>query len=475
MGKAAFKKKGPSYSFHPTKLEAVVDRLFDTRSCYHDRFRAGNHSVAAAADIYLNGLLMKAPRKNMERMEEYVKGADYESVQHFISESPWDEKLVKAQIAADVDGAIGGSHCMLAIDESAFTKKGLHSVGVARQYNGRQGKIDNCQVGVFGALTDGRHAALVDARLYLPQEWIDSPTRCDAAGIPQKERVFKTKHQIGLEIIDTAIRNNVRFGWVGFDGFYGNIPAFHKGLSERNVTYVGAVHKNHMVYKDDPHPYLPRRKKKIGRKHTIYKSKVAATRVDLFNKHLDTPWKLITIREGSKGYVGVYARRKRVWLWEEGAAEAKEVWLVIIRDPFCGERKYYISNAAQTVTLTKMVRMAACRFFIERTFQDAKTSIGMADYQMRGWLGWHHHMAMIMLALMFLMKERIINEEDVAFLSCQDIVEILNYSLPRGDVDKEDIFRQLEKRHEARRKAMESAYRNQQAKHPELKFNLEST
>ena len=137
----------------------------------------------------------------------------------------------------------------------------------------------------------------------------------------------------------------------------------------------------------------------------------------------------------------------------EGTAEAQEVWLVIIRDPFTNELKYHISNAAPTVTLTRMVRMAACRFYIERTFQDAKTSIGMADYQMRVWTGWHHHMAMVMLALMFLMKERILNEADVSLLTCQDIVEILNYYLPRGDVDEEAIFRQLEKRHEARRKA----------------------
>jgi SRSO17 transposase len=473
MGRSAFKKKGPSYSFRPSNLKAVSDRLIDIRSNYHDHFRVGNHSVAFAADAYLNGLLMKAPRKNMERMEEYVKGAEYESVQHFISESPWDEKPVKAQIAADVDSAIGGSHCMLAIDESSFTKKGNRSVGVARQYNGRLGKKDNCQVGVFGALTDGTHASLVDARLYLPQEWIDSPARCDVAGIPKEERVFKTKWEIGLEIVDTAIANNVRFGYVGFDGFYGNVPEFLKGLTARKCTYIGAVHKDQFVYEDDPHPYLPRRKKKVGRKHTLYKSRTTGIRVDQLSEEMDTPWKLITIREGAKGYVGVYARRKRVWIWEKGSEKAEEVWLVIIREPFTGEQKYFISNAAPTVTLTEMACKASYRFYIERTFQDAKTSIGMADYQMRGWTGWHHHMAMIMLAMMFLMKERIINEADVSLLSCQDIVEILNFYLPREDADEEAIFRQLEKRHEARRKAMESAYRNQQLRHPEVKFNLD--
>jgi SRSO17 transposase len=472
MGSAAFQTKGPSYSFHPSNLKAVASRLIITCKLYSRLFQAGNHSVEEEAKSYLCGLLMKAPRKNMERMEEYVQGSDYESIQHLISESPWDGDRVKMQIAADVDEQIGDSESMLTIDESAFTKKGDRSVGVARQYNGRLGKIDNCQVGVFGALTDGRHASLVDARLYLPQEWIDSPTRCAAAGIPKEDRVFKTKPQIGLEIVDTAIKNGVRFGWVGFDGFYGNVPEFHQGLEERNCTYIGAVHKDQLVYENDPHPYLPRRKEKIGRKYTLYKSKAIGIRVDRLNEQMDTPWKLITIREGTKGYVGVYGRRRRVWIWEEGTKLARAVWLVLVKDPFTDEMKYFISNATATTTLTKLVRKAAYRFYIERTFQDAKTSIGMADYQVRVWNGWHHHMAMVMFAMMFLMKERIINEANVSLLSCQDIVEILNYYLPRGDADEEAIFKQLEKRHEARRKAMESAYRNQQLRHPELKFSV---
>ena len=157
------------------------------------------------------------------------------------------------------------------------------------------------------------------------------------AGIPKDDRVFKTKPQIGLEIVDTAIKNGVRFGWVGFDGFYGNVPEFHQGLEERNCTYIGAVHKDQLVYENDPHPYLPRRKEKIGRKHTLYKSKARGIRVDRLNEQMDTVWKLITIREGAKGYVGVYARRKKVWIWEEGTARAREVWLVLVKDPFTNE------------------------------------------------------------------------------------------------------------------------------------------
>jgi len=464
--------KGPGYSFQPSNLRAVAARLMIIYQHYAGHFNVGNRSVNDEAKNYLCGLVMKASRKNIERMEEYVHGSDYESMQHFISESPWKSDELKAQVAADIDGQIGGEESMLAIDESAFTKKGTRSVGVARQYNGRLGKIDNCQVGVFGALTDGKHAGLVDARLYLPQEWIDSPERCKAAGIPETDRVFKTKYQLGLEIVDTAKTNNVRFGWVGFDGFYGNIPEFHNGLEQRNVTYIGAVHKDQVVYENDPHPYLPRRKEKIGRKHTVYKSKATAIRVDKLNEQVDTPWKLITIREGTKGYVGVYARRNRVFLWGEGTAEAREVWLVLVKEPFTGELKYFISNAAATTTLTKLVRKAACRFFIERTFQDAKTSVGMANYQVRVWNGWNHHMVMVMLAMLFMLKERLLNKNDVSLLSCQDIVALLNYYLPRGDLDEDAVFEHLEKRHRMRQKVIERAYKKQQERHPDMKFSL---
>jgi len=196
--------------------------------------------------------------------------------------------------------------------------------------------------------------------------------------------------------------------------------------------------------------------------------------VELDDK-LSIPWHLITIRGGTKGYIGFYARRRRVWIWQKGASQAREVWLVILKDAFTNEVKYFISNFSNfgpKVTLTKLVHKAARRYYIERAFQDAKTSLGMANYQVRVWKGWHHHMAMISMALLFMLKERILNESDVTLLSCQDIVELLNHYLPRADKTEEAIFKQLEKRHKKRQKSIESAYQKQAEQNPGLAGNL---
>jgi SRSO17 transposase len=280
---------------------------------------------------------MKAPRKNMERMEEYVKECDYESTQHFISESPWNHRDFIAHVARDVNAVIGGPDSVLAIDESAFTKKGNKSAGVSRQYNGRLGKIDNCQVGVFGALSDGERVSLVDVRLYLPQEWVDSPHRCELAGIPEEERVFRSKPELGLQIIEEARKNGLRFGWVCFDGFYGNVPEFTRKLDEDNQQFVGAIHKDQIVYLEPPSPYLPRRTGNKGRKYSRYRTKEVGIRVDALNEQNASRWHLITIREGTKGYVGYLARRMRVWLWENDTDKVKEVWFLTLKDPFSNE------------------------------------------------------------------------------------------------------------------------------------------
>jgi SRSO17 transposase len=472
MNVSALQSKGPSYSFQPSGLRAIAARFLSMCQVYSAHFHTTTRSVVDEARSYLSGLLMKAPRKNIERMGEYVEHCDYESTQHFISESPWGYRSLIDHVARDVDAAIGGDQSVLDIDESGFTKKGTRSVGVSRQYNGRLGKVDNCQVAVFGALTDGQKASLIDTRLYLSREWINDEKRCETAGIPESQRQFRTKPQLGLEIIDNALRNNIRFGYISFDGLYGNTPEFLSGLEQRKLMYVGAIHKDQMVYLEDPHPYMPRRKNKVGRKHTLYQVRKEGIRVDVLNENMTNRWHFVTIRRGTKGYVCVECRRKRVWIWQEGEKNAREVWLIIIRDPFSKEVKYFISNANIKTPLKTLVEKAAYRFFIERAFQDAKTSVGMADYQVRVWNGWHHHMAMVMLAMLFLLKERILNSESVTLLSCQDIIELLNLYLPRADLSEEAIFRQMEERHKKRQASIQKEYEKQEIQCAEKGFNL---
>ena len=190
---------------------------------YQHRFRCGTRSASAQAQQYLCGL-MQATKKNMERIEEVVPDCDYQSLHHFVSHSQWNERGVLDQVAADADGHLGGTadSCLL-IDESSFPKKGMKSVEVARQWCGRLGKVENCQVAVFACLCHCPYATLIDTRLYLPKEWTQDPARCRAAGVPDETIVTRSRADLALELVWQARQNGVRFEWVGADGAYGRI------------------------------------------------------------------------------------------------------------------------------------------------------------------------------------------------------------------------------------------------------------
>jgi SRSO17 transposase len=194
----------------------------------------------------------------MERMEEAVIGADEQRLQYMLTESAWDHRAVLDQVALEVDQHLGGTEdsCLL-IDESAFAKKGKHSVGVQRQWCGRHGKVDNCQVGVFAALGRGHLSTLIDERLYLPKSWADDPARCRKAGIPKEAQHCHSKVALALEMVAHQRALGVRHAWVGADGGYGKEPAFLRGLEAMGERFVVDVHKDQQIYVEDPQPIVP--------------------------------------------------------------------------------------------------------------------------------------------------------------------------------------------------------------------------
>lgn len=444
-------------------LRRIASRFVKFTQTYSHHFNVACQNVSDKARAYTTGLVMKASRKNMERMEEYVEDCEYQSIQQFLSDSPWDHEGLNVHIACDVNDLLGSHESVLAIDESGFAKKGKMSVGVARQWNGREGKTNNCQVGVYAALSDGVHASVVDVRLYLPKEWTQDKKRCLNAKIPDEKREFKTKPELAMEMVGAAQANGLLFDWVAMDACYGQVPECVRDIDRYGLNFVADVHCNQIVYTEDPRPYLPRRKNRQGRKPTRLRARTEGIRVDeLYREEVLARWHTIQVREGTKGTVFVRARRRRVWLWDGEEKIARNWWLVFISDPLTGELKYFISNAKASVTLTKLVQKHATRFWIERAFQDGKTSVGMADYQARGWRAWHHHMSLVMLALLFLLKERLLHQQDVALLSCQDIVELLNHYLPRTDLTEKAVLANLKRRHRTRQRDIDSAYRKQQ-------------
>jgi SRSO17 transposase len=192
---------------------------------FSHHFQSYRHNVAEGARQYLCGLMQGGGRKNMLHMSEVVPEADARGLQQFLTHSKWSARAVMDQVAQEANQRLGDPQeaCLL-LDESGFAKQGQKSVGGARQWLGRLGKVDNGQVGVFGVLCRDRLATLVDARLSLPKVWTDDPKRCAAAGVPEEERTFRPKDELAVEIMVQARQQGLQFQWVGADAGYGKSP-----------------------------------------------------------------------------------------------------------------------------------------------------------------------------------------------------------------------------------------------------------
>ena len=235
---------------------------------FGSHFRQRTRTVEKSVQHYVRGLL-QAEAKNMERMEEGVPDADQQALHHMLSESAWSERAVLDQVAQDAHRLLGGhADSALLIDESGCPKKGTQSVGVARQWCGQLGKVENGQVGVFAALSRGTEVTLIDGRLFLPEAWTTDPARCQAAGIPKAQRGFRRKTDLALAMIGHARQQGIGFAWVGFDGFYGSDPAFLRALEDRGEVFVGDVHQDQRIDLDDPQAVVPPAQTAHGRPPT---------------------------------------------------------------------------------------------------------------------------------------------------------------------------------------------------------------
>lgn len=445
------------------RLEKLAEQLFKFHARYTAFFITRTRSVDELAKKYLLGLI-QSEKRNMERMAEVVPNSNDQAYQHFMSRSPWDHRAILEQIASDVDAAIGDSKdTFLIIDESAFAKKGKKSVGVARQWNGRLGKVDNCQVGVFTALGCGDEVSLINERLYLPQEWVDNPRRCDGARIPEDERIFRTKAQLALEMVREARKQRLGYRWVGLDGGYGKEGWLLRALDRDGETWVADVHCDQMMYLEDPEPVVPERRSSKGKAPSRLVAQTPSVRVDKWAaEQLESAWKKVLVRESTKGTLAVEVLHRRVWLWD-GEESAAHCWHLIVRREIASPReiKYSLSNAPEATTTERLAYQQAQRYWVEQALRNAKSEAGLGGYQLRIWQGWHHHMAMVMLAMLFMFEVRREHKSDLSLLSCHDIVEVLRVLLPRANATYEDILRQLEERHRRRQSSIDAAYARQ--------------
>lgn len=399
-------------------------------------------------------------------MVEAVPDAVWHEQQHFITYSPWDANGLMARLAHDANLLLGGDEdTFLLGDESGFSKKGSKSVGVARQWNGRLGKIDNCQVGVFTALARRDRVTLIDTRLFLPEEWTNDQERCRRAGVPEDRLQHRTKPQLLLEMVKQHRANGVQFAWVSADALYGNDPAYLRGLDDQGETFMADVQCKQHIYLDDPKPYRPRRKFKRGRKPTRLKSRRKSIRVDRWvAKQPDSTWQTITLRQTTKGELTVRVLHRLVWLWD-GKEQSARQWHLIVCEKTTEEpqRKYSMSNAPHGTPLPRLASMQSQRYWVERALQDAKSQAGLAEYQIRQWNGWHHHMAMCILVQLFFLENKIKHANQCPLLSCADVRRLLLALLPRRDVTLAEVVRQMIVRHK-QRAASTASYRKKRRK-----------
>jgi SRSO17 transposase len=407
-------------------------------------------------------------KANMERMEEEVEGSEYRAYQHFITHSSWDDVGLLKQLGRDASEELkrqksrSGLPTGLIIDESAHLKKGNHSVGVSRQYAGVIGKVDNCQVGVYCSLVNDRWATLVHQRLYLPESWTSSPSRCDLADIPEEKRLFQTKPELAMLMIDELISSDVSFDWIGGDGLYGHTTSFCKALQERGLFYVLDVHKDETVYLKEPVFYVP--EKKPGRGGTPIKAKTScqAIRLDDYLQTLDeNDWVEEKIRKTAKGWLILKIHKTSVWIKDSETDQAYRQTLLITRTTDGNNRvKFSFSNGGQDqYDHKKYAYFQSQRYWVERTFQDAKGELGLSDYQVRKWRSWQHHHVLVMMACLYLLKTRIENEENYPLLSVRDARILIIISLFGTQEQLQKRMQQMASRHKKRQEDMERRYR----------------
>jgi SRSO17 transposase len=348
------------------------------------------------AEEYVAGLVSNVKRKNVETIA-YLHEQDRQPLQKFIGQKPWEWQPLIGELARQVGAALGERDGILVFDPSGVVKQGKASVGVARQWCGRAGKVDNCQVGVYMAYLSRKEHALVDTRLYLPKEWTKDKKRCRRAGIPKDVR-FRTRHELALEMLREH-RAVLPHAWISGDDEMGRSSGFRAELRRMNEQYLLAVPSNTLVRDLDaaPPPY----------RGSGQPPKVPFRRADNWIKTAKN-WRRIEIRPGEKGPLVVEAVKARVQT-KLGRRNGPEETLVVFRERQARKtikHHYCLSNAPFHTPLREFARVFNASHRIEECLRRAKSESGLAHYQVRTWRGWHHHQTLTLIATWFLTREK---------------------------------------------------------------------
>lgn len=363
--------------------QAQIERIVGWREGLtelHSRIapRFARPEVRERAGRYLYGLLEPVERRNGWQLAEAIGERSPDGVQRLLGTAHWDAGEVRDDLRAYVVEHLGDPEAVLVVDETGFLKKGEKSVGVARQYSGTAGKVENCQIGVFLAYATPRGRAFIDRALYLPEEeWATDKERREEAGVPEEVR-FATKGELARSMLERAFEAEVPASWVTGDEVYGNDGNLRRWLQEQNKSYVMAVSRSHSL----PSIVGCRRAEEI----------VAEAPPEA--------WQRVEVAAGSKG--------PRVYEWALArlpyeSAPGRAQWLLVRRSVNRPEEiAYYRAYGSEEATVEELAKVAGSRWSIEEGFERAKGEVGLDHYEVRRWDGWHRHITLCLLAHAFL-------------------------------------------------------------------------
>jgi SRSO17 transposase len=323
---------------------------------------------------YVQGLLAPVERKNGWQLAEYAGDRTPDAVQDFLARMRWDADQVRDDLRSYVVAQLGDADGVLVLDETGFVKKGTKSVGVQRQYSGTAGRIENCQIGVFLGYASRHGHALIDRALYLPEVWANDPARRGAAGVPENT-AFATKPRLGRQMLERAFAADVPCRWVTSDSVYGADYALRRFIEKSGRGYVLAVTS----------------RQRLGFK----------TVADWLEDVPGNGWQRLSAGDGAKGprlYDWAYLPCE----WLETASGWRKGLLIRRKLAQPEAFTFYLTLSPDTVALSDLVRVAGTRWTIEACFEAAKGEVGLDQYEVRSWTGWHRHITLAMLAHAYL-------------------------------------------------------------------------
>lgn len=362
------------------------------------------------AAFYVQGLLSEIERKTAAGIASRFPTGNVQAAQQLLQGSPWDYAPVRQALTHKAIAEMKPVEVCI-IDDTGFPKKGKHSVGVARQYSGTLGKVENCQVAVSLHYANEQASFPMDWALYLPESWTDDPERCRKAGVPP-DVTFKRKWELALELIDRSLTNGISPGVIVADSSYGSVTKFREGLESRRLTYCVGIdstltfwreetQRRPVTYKGFGRPPVPR----------YFPDAAPETARQIADALPDDSWEDLVYWQGTKGPLS--APFAALWVqpahgYKQQQPEQPMVWLLIQKTP---DKKtpyaFYLSNMDASTPLSQLVKVTRLRWRIEMDYQTLKGQVGLDHYEGRTWLGWHHHVTLTTMAFVFLLLERL--------------------------------------------------------------------